>query len=327
MLNQHRPNQDEDNGIGRIDHVPLRQVWPHEALDFTTWLQDNIEVLAEAIGFHLSSAEREQSTGAFSVDLIAEDEAGRAVVIENQLEKSNHDHLGKLLTYLVGIQARTAIWIVADPRPEHMGVITWLNESSNADFYLLKLEAIRIGDSIPAPLLTKIVGPSEEAREAGRTKKELADRERVRYRFFEGLLQRAKSQSQLHANISPSTHNYVGASAGFGGMSFNYVIRQHDAFIELYIDTRDGEENQRIFSYLFQAKEQIEGAFGSSLVWDTKEGRRACRIQKTFATGGYRDEDEWDAIFEELVEAMTSLESVLRPQLANIQIRPRNISP
>ena len=301
--------------IGRIQRVGLRDVWSHEALDFTTWLEENIDVLVEATGLKLSGVEREQAAGAFSVDLIAEDEDGRTVVIENQLEKSDHDHLGKLLTYLVAIEARGAVWIVADPRPEHVGVIAWLNESSPAEFYLLKLEAIRIGDSEPAPLLTQIVGPSEETREVGRTKKEMAERERMRYRFFEGLLEHAKSKTQLHANISPSKHGWVGAGAGIAGVSFNYVVRQRDARVELYIDTLDSDENQRIFKALFLKKVTIEGAFGLPLDWDTKEGRRACRIQKTYATGGYRDENDWEGVYEELADAMTKLESALKPYL------------
>ncbi|MDE2928243.1 MAG: DUF4268 domain-containing protein [Acidobacteriota bacterium] len=290
-------------------------MWSHEALDFTTWLEENVDVLAEATGLRLSGIEREQAAGSFSVDLIAEDEDGRAVVIENQLEKSDHDHLGKLLTYLVGIQARKAVWIVADPRPEHVGVIAWLNESASADFYLLKLEAIRIGDSEPAPLLTQIVGPSDETRKAGRTKKELAERERLRYRFFEGLLEHAKSRTQLHANIRPSKHGWVGAGAGIAGVGFNYVVRQRDARVELYIDTGDGGENQRIFEALDLKREEIEGVFGLPLDWDTKEGRRACRIQRTYSTGGYRDEDVWEAVYEELAEAMAKLESALKPRL------------
>ena len=304
--------------IGRIQRVGLRKVWAHEALDFTTWLEENIDVLAEATGLRLSGVEREQSAGAFSVDLIAEDEDGRAVVIENQLERSDHDHLGKLLTYLVGLEARGAVWIVSDPRPEHVGVIAWLNETSSADFYLLKLEAIRIGDSDPAPLLTQIVGPSEETREVGRTKKEMAERERLRYRFFDGLLQHAKSKTQLHANISPAKHSWVGAGSGIAGVSFNYVVRQRDSRVELYIDTRDGDENQRIFGALFLKKEKIEGAFGLPLEWDTKEGRRSCRIQKTYATGGYRDEDDWEAVYEELAEAMAKLDSALKPDLKKL---------
>lgn len=304
--------------IGRIQRVGLRRVWSHEAHDFTTWLEDNIDVLADATGLQLSGVEREHSAGAFSVDLIAEDEDGRAVVIENQLEKSDHDHLGKLLTYLVGIQARRAVWIVADPRPEHVGVIAWLNESSSADFFLLKLEAIRIGNSEPAPLLTQIVGPSEETREMGRTKKEMGERERVRYRFFEGLLGHAKSRTRLHANISPSKESWVGAGSGIAGVGFNYVVLQRGARVELYIDTRDGEENQRIFEGLASKKDRIESAFGRSLEWDTKEGRRACRISKTYGSGGYRDEDKWGTVYEELADAMAKLESALKPHLKRL---------
>ena len=118
--------------IGKLQRVPLREVWPHEALDFTKWLENNIDVLNDAIDRSLSSPESEQSAGDFSVDLVAKDESGNLVIIENQLEKSDHDHLGKLITYLTAIGAKTAIWIVADPRPEHVGAISWLNESSAA---------------------------------------------------------------------------------------------------------------------------------------------------------------------------------------------------
>ena len=300
--------------IGRIQRVGLREVWSHEALDFTTWLEANVDVLAEATGLQLSGVEREQPAGAFSVDLIAEDEDGRAVVIENQLEKSDHDHLGKLLTYLVGIQARRAIWIVANPRPEHVAVINWLNESSSADFYLLKLEAIRIGDSEPAPLLTQIVGPSEG--EVGRTKKEMAERERLLHRFWEGLLERAKSKTQLYANIRPSPAGQLGAGVGIAGFGFNYVVRQHDADVMLYIDTGDSAKNQRIFEALTHKKEKIEGEFGAKLEWVNKgELIKSRRIRKTYATGGYRDEDVWEDVYEELAEGMAKLESALKPHL------------
>ena len=162
--------------IGSLQRVDLRKVWPHEALDFTPWLEENIDVLNNAIDLSLSIVEREQQAGNFSVDLVAEDESGDPVIIENQLERSNHEHLGKLITYLTTIGAKAAIWIVADPRPEHISAISWLNESSSASFYLLKLEAVRIEDSPPAPMLTLIVGSSEESQEAGETKKEFTER-------------------------------------------------------------------------------------------------------------------------------------------------------
>jgi hypothetical protein len=118
--------------ISKIQRLPLREVWQHEAYDFTTWLQENIEVLSDALGLSLVSAEREQAAGSLAVDLTAEDSSGGTVVIENQLERSDHDHLGKLVTYLASFDAKTAIWIVADPRPEHIQAVSWLNHLRRA---------------------------------------------------------------------------------------------------------------------------------------------------------------------------------------------------
>lgn len=169
--------------VAKIERVPLRDVWPHEAHDLTRWLEENPDVLSEILGITLSSVERERAAGAFSVDLVAEDDTGRTVVIENQLERSNHDHLGKLITYTAMMDAQVAIWIVAEPRPEHVRALSWLNESAPSDFYLLKIEGIQIAGSPPAPLLTLIVGPSSETREVGDTKRELAERHFIRKDF------------------------------------------------------------------------------------------------------------------------------------------------
>lgn len=303
--------------IRRIERLDPRSVWCHEAHNFTPWLQDNIDVLEDAIGLELSAVEREQPAGAFSVDLIAEDGDGSKVVVENQLEKSDHDHLGKLLTYLVGIQATRAVWIVADPRPEHVAAISWLNESSSADFFLLKLEAIRVGNSDVAPLLTQIVGPSEDTSVVV-DKRFIVEREELRYRFFKGLLEQAESKTKLHGNISATKHSWVGAGSGIAGVTYNYVVRQHDARVELYIDVRrDGDENQRIFEKLACQKSTIERAVGP-LDWDSKEGRRACRISKTCGSGGYRDQGKWKDVYKELVDEMVKLESALKPCLEGL---------
>ena len=195
--------------IGSLRRVDLRKVWPHEVQDFTPWLEENIDELNNVIDLSLSVVEREQSAGDFSVDLVAEDESGNPVIIENQLERSNHDHLGKLITYLTQIGAKAAIWIVSDPRPEHISAISWLNESSSASFYLLKLEAVQIGDSLPSPLLTLIVGSSEDSQGVDDTKKELKERHVLRRRFWASLLGRAKDKTKLHSNRSAVDGNYM----------------------------------------------------------------------------------------------------------------------
>lgn len=306
--------------IGKPQRVPLRAVWQHEALDFTVWLQDNIDVLNDVLNLNLASAEREQSVGAFSVDLVAEDESGDVVVIENQLERSDHDHLGKLVTYLTALGAKAAIWIVADPRPEHVSAVSWLNESSAADFYLVKVEAIQIGDSPPAPLLTRIVGPSEEGRVVGQTKKELAERHIIRQRFWTELLEMARAKTKLHSAISPGKDGCIGTGAGKSGLSFNYVIGQHQARVELYIDQgKDAEDaNKAIYDQLQENKASIEERFGGPLEWQRLDGRRACRIKNDITSGGYRDEDMWPEIQDAMIDAMVNLEGALRKHISRM---------
>jgi Domain of unknown function (DUF4268) len=232
--------------IGKLERVALREVWRHEALDFTRWLEENLDVLNDVLNLSLSEVRREGAAGAFSVDLVAEDQAGNLVVIENQLERSNHEHLGKLITYLSATEAKTAIWIVADPRPEHVAAVSWLNESSTAAFYLVKAEAVRIGSSPLAPLLTLIVGPSKEIEEAGEAKKELAERHILRNQFWAALLEAAKEKTRLHGAISPGHQGWIGTGAGKQGLAFNYVIREHDGAVELYIDRgKEGEEENK----------------------------------------------------------------------------------
>lgn len=309
--------------IGKLERVPLREVWKHEAVGFTRWLQENVDVLSEVIDLTLSPPEREKSAGAFSVDLVAEDEAGNTVVIENQLGKSDHDHLGKLITYQVALDARAAIWIVSEPRPEHVSAVAWLNESSAAGFYLVKVEAVRIGESPPAPLLTMIVGPSEESRQVGRTKKEFAERYAIRQRFWTSLLERAKERTGLHGGVSPSQHGWIGAGAGRYGLGFYYVIRQHDGRAELYID-RGGEseaENKAIFDALFAQRESVEAVFGERLEWQRLDARRACRICRTVEVGGYRDDEaQWSKVQDAMIDAMMRLEKALREPIAKLRI-------
>lgn len=308
--------------IGKIKRVPLRDVWKHEAADFTSWLEDNIDVVNDILDLNLSNAERERSAGKFSADLVAEDDKGNPVIIENQLGKSDHDHLGKVITYLTSLEAKIAIWIVADPRPEHIRAISWLNESSSASFYLLKVEAIQIENSAPAPLLTLIVEPSEESREVGETKKELAERYAIRLRWWTQLLDHAKSKTKLHANISPSEYNWIGTSAGKRGLGYNYSVRKESSAIELYIDRGKGadEENKAIFNELNKSKEHIEESFGGPLEWLSLEGKRACSIKKQI-TGGYRDpEEQWPETHEKMVDAMIRFEKALKPYIQKLKI-------
>ena len=306
--------------IQKISRLPLRTVWKHEAIDFTVWLENNIDVLNESLGLELVNVEREQKAGSFSADLVAE-ENGRIAIIENQLEKSDHDHLGKLITYLTMLDAKLAVWIVAEPRPEHTQAIAWLNESGDAAFYLVKLEAIKIGDSAPAPLLTLITGPSEEVAQAGKTKKEMAERDIARKKFWGALLDHAKTVTKLHSNISPSKYNWIGSPAGLpSGLGLNYSVRMNDAQVELYIDQdkESGEGNIRIFNQLKSHQSDIEKAFGGPLEWEVLSTKRGCRIKKVIAIAGWKDEEKWEEAHVALVDAMVKLEKAFKPYLKSL---------
>lgn len=301
--------------IGKLNRVPLREVWRNEATDFTRWLRENIDVLNAVLDLNLVNPEREQAAGDFAVDLVAEDGSGDLIVIENQLERSDHDHLGKIITYLTSLEAKGAVWIVAHARPEHVKAITWLNEASSANFWLVKVEAIRIEGSPPAPLLTVIVGPSSEGKRVGETKRELAERHHKRRRFWEQLLTAAKQQTALHAAVSPGIEAWLGTGAGRSGMRWTYVIRKDDAQVELYIDRGEDYEtwNKAAFDKLHAHKEEIERTFGGPIEWQPLEGKRACRIRKVLESGGLTDEDQWPQIQRELIDTMIRFERALRP--------------
>jgi hypothetical protein len=310
-------------GIGKLERVALRQVWEHEAYDFTQWLQDNIDVLNTTLDLNLVNVDREQAAGSFSIDLVAEDEGGGTVIIENQLEKSNHDHLGKLITYLSAIEAKAAIWLVSDPRPEHVAAIAWLNESSSAAFYMVKVEAVRIGSSPPAPLFTLIVGPSEDAKEVGQTKKGIAERYGIRKRWWAQLVERSAKVSKLHAHITPGEYSWIGTSSGVRGLNLNYVVTQDECAAELYIDRgKDSEEeNEALFDQLQTHQADVEKVFGQPLSWERLKGKRACRIRFTQPGGGYRSpEEKWPAIQDGIIQAMNRLEQALRPYLKTLKL-------
>jgi hypothetical protein len=314
----HEPVTATSAGISKIRRVPLREVWAHEAYDFTAWLEKNLDVLNEALNLNLVDANREQAAGSFSVDLVAEDEAGGRVVIENQLEKSNHDHLGKLITYLAAMEASAAVWIVSEPRPEHVGAVVWLNESS-ADFYLIKVEAVRIGDSPAAPLMTLIAGPSKETRRIRETKQELSEGDEIRLRWWTELLEKANAKTRLHAAIKPSRYGKVGTGAGKQGLFFHYGVWRHGTWVELYIDRGPGQDRQNleVFEGLRAHQKEIEQAFGRPLEWQALEGKQACRIQPPGIAVGYRNpEDQWPRAHEQAIDEMIRLEAALRPHIA-----------
>lgn len=309
--------------VGRMEKVPLREVWKKEAKDFTCWLFENLEVLGEELDLKLTADEKEKSIGSFSADIIAEDSSGQKVLIENQLEKTDHGHLGQILTYISNLDAKTAIWISSDPRAEHITAIEWLNETgSGVKFYLVQVEAYRIGNSEPAAKFTVVTGPSEKTKIVGDEKKEMAERDSQRYEFWKSLLEKSKKKTSLHSSISPGIANWIGTSSGVRGLGLNYAVTDKYGQAELYIDRgkESDEENKRIFDELISHRSEIDKEFGEKLNWDRLEDRRACRISKRFDYAGLNDPDKWDKLQDDMIDAMIRLDKALKKHIKALKI-------
>lgn len=158
------------NDLGTLEEITdLRKVWQHEATDFTPWLAKNIGVLGNTIGIDITVEETESSVGDFNVDIFATDaDTGKKIIIENQLEDTNHDHLGKIITYASGKEASLVIWIVKRARQEHIAAIEWLNNHTDDEvgFILCEIKLYKIGDSALAPKFEIIEQPNEWIKEA-----------------------------------------------------------------------------------------------------------------------------------------------------------------
>jgi len=169
--------------IGRFEKVNLRDLWKNEATDFTTWLYENLDALSDAVDINLSQIEQERTVegSRFSIDIFAETENGDSVIIENQLEQTDHKHLGQIVTYLTNTsECETAIWITKHPRPEHINAVTWLNQNTSYNIFLIQIEAYKIDNSKPAPMFSVISMPTEDGKQIGMINKEQKEKKKAK---------------------------------------------------------------------------------------------------------------------------------------------------
>ena len=194
--------------LGKMIRITdLRSVWPHEANDFTKWLaqDDNLTLLGDAIDIELELEERESSVGSFSVDIFAKEVGtNRRVIIENQLEDTNHDHLGKLITYASGTGAEVIVWVVKRARDEHRQAIEWLNQhtDSNIGFFLLEIELWQIGDSEKAPRFNIVEKPNDWTKTM-KSIEGLSNTDLLKLEFWTGF--NDAMSNKLHRSLASST--------------------------------------------------------------------------------------------------------------------------
>ena len=305
----------------RVERVPLRSVWPREQQDFSRWLVENIDFLNDQLPFDVDpeSLRPEQAAGEFWVDVVgdaADPDSSEPikVVIENQLEQTDHDHLGKVLTYLAAFDAKAAIWISARARPEHAKAIQWLNDESSIDAWLFDVEVVRIAGSPEAPLLTQIVGPSELSRKAKVEKRASQADRSEREAFWTAVLPKVADACRRLGvwqgrRVAGSAQVRQGAPNSPGRIGWEIWVSHHGSWICLRIDADSQEEATHYFDQLQKEKEAIEAEFGGPLLWDPLEAYQTSRIRwDNLRAGGFRDEPElWSAVGDDIAEAMSRL--------------------
>lgn len=267
--------------LGQMKRISdLRSVWAHEANDFTKWLaqEENLSRLGEAIGIDLVLEERESAVGSFSVDLYASEESTeRKVIIENQLEDTNHDHLGKLITYASGKDAEVLVWVVRYARDEHRQAISWLNQhtDNNIGFFLVEIELWQIDNSRVAPKFNVVERSNDWAKQM-KVEGELNDTQRLKLQFWQGFNEAMRNNDVFNTQFSirKATHHHwydlsIGSSMYHLGLTINTTNKRIGA--EIYIT-----DNKELFQKLKSHAVEIEAKLGTSVEW--REASKATRI-------------------------------------------------
>jgi len=263
-----------------LTQVPLRTVWRNESQDFTPWLAENLTALGEALGMELEHEAVEAPVGGFSLDILATDlNRNRPVVIENQLSATDHDHLGKILTYAAGFDASAVVWVAESLREEHRQALDWLNQHTDGelDFYGVVIEVLKIGDSEPAYNFRVVVFPNEWRKD--RVRRRITPRGEAYLQFFQGLIDRLREKHGFTRARVAQTANWYDFASGYSGINYQFAFAQGArATVAVRVQSRDAEWNLRVFDELLDRRERVEEAYGESLEWDPMEGNQSCSI-------------------------------------------------
>ncbi len=309
--------------LGAIRKVDLREVWPNEAADFTPWLEQHLPTLGDALGIELEVQQIEARVGPFSLDILARDIGrGRDVVIENQLTATDHDHLGKLLTYAAGYDAAVVIWLAQEMREEHRQALDWLNQrtGANTEFFGVVVEVLRIDDSRPAPSFKLVAFPNEWRKTTVRPPGDgpVSERPEAYRTYFQGLIDELREVHGYTGARKAQAQSGYGFASGFGGVPYAASFtRGKQARVELYID-RDQEWNKRLFDGLKESSVSLETELGETLVWERLDNRQASRIA-VYRDGSIDDdEDTLAEISKWMIDKLLKFKDVFGPRLSEL---------
>lgn len=318
----------QDN-LGRMERVDLRDVWQNEAGNFTPWLakEDNLLLIGDTIGLELELEAQEKNVGPFRADLLCKDTATDSwVLIENQLEKTDHTHLGQLLTYAAGLSAVTIVWIAKHFQDDHRAALDWLNEStgSNINFFGLEIELWQIGDSQAAPRFNVVSQPNDWVKSlasaARSATEELSPLQRLQLEYWTRLREYMLEKGTRVDPRQPPAGRWMTFAVGRAGFSIAASSIFKDGRIAVGLVT-SGSDAKDHFKVLESEREEIESEVGEAFDWQEQPNRKESRILLYHPHADPNDRSDWERQHAWIAQQLEKFDSVFRKRVKNIDLQ------
>ena len=302
--------------IGKFLEIDIRDLWKHEQYDFSNWLakEENLEYLNDILGLSLTDVNKETYVGSYRCDIVAVDETSCIkVIIENQLESSNHDHLGKIITYASGLDAKVIVWIVKEAREEHRSAIEWLNNNTAKDinFFLIEIHAYKIGNSDPAPMFQIIEQPNDFIKfsKSNNNSESMNKRQAERFEFWTLFNNHVISHKKPFCPCKASTNHYYNISIGTSEAWLGVTLVNKESYVgvELYIGN-----NKNLFDKLYEKRDTIESELGFKAEWLRLDNKKASRILSKIPGLDFDDHSNYDELIDEAIDRVITMRSVFK---------------
>lgn len=310
--------------LGRLEKVAdLKAVWDHEARDFTPWLaeEQNLSLLADTLGEEFQKSETEKKLGIFKADIVCETSRGTPVLIENQLERTDHGHLGQLITYAAGLDAAVIVWISREFTLEHRAALNWLNEITRqgVDFFGLEIELWRIGDSTIAPKFNIVCQPNEWSK-ATKDFKDRPERDLLFLEYWEQFNGYLKEHSKTLKPRKPAALPFISFGVGrqFTTLDASLTPTRQRIDVQIYLWS---DKAVSYFEQLKENKEEIEKALGMPLTWIDGTDRRGRYIRVVRENSDIYDRSLWPEQFQWITHTLEKFYEVFSPRIRSLADR------
>lgn len=315
------------SSLGKLNKVDLRTIWATEARDFTPWLalEENLSLLGETLGLELELEAVEQNVGPFRADILCKDTATNTwLLIENQLERTDHTHLGQLITYAAGLDAVTIVWIADRVADEHRAAIDWLNEITNEDvrFFALEVELWRIGSSPAAPKFNVVSKPNDWSRSTYAARKAISETaltptREMQQNYWEAVQSQLADRQGGIPRVKALAQSWLTHGIGRTGFALGLAMntREHWVRVEIYLS---GPKSKAYFWALENQKAEIETDLCASLLWQQLENKSDSRISLALNPADPNNRSDWPRQHTWLVETAEAFNKVFRSRIARL---------